>query len=91
MGKDDTMIIIVDGDHHRGIDKLAMYEEINRMAREVPLIGIVLESPGAVERAVMAAEMHIKLIKEVREIARHPRYQDRTPTSPKPRFKKGRR
>lgn len=88
MGRDDTMIVLVAGDH--GIDKLAMYEEINRVARENPLLCIVLENPGAVERAVMAAEMHARMIKEVREIVRHPRYQDHTPRSPKRRFRKGR-
>lgn len=83
--RDDTTIVVIDASF--SVDKLAMYAEINRLARG-PMIEIVM--PDIAERAVMAIEHHVKLVKTFREIEHHPRYQDRTPRSPKPRFRKGR-
>ncbi len=80
----DAIVLVVAGDH--GVDKLAMYEAISRAAR-APMIELVV-ADGALERHLMAAEAHIKLVKEFREIERHPRYRDNTPRSPKPRFRK---
>ncbi len=84
----DPIVLVVDGDY--GMAKLAMYAEVAALGREkMAQIGLAAPSP-MVERAMMAFDAHVKLTKELREIVQHPRYQDRTPRSPKPRFRKGR-
>ncbi len=85
---DTIAVLVVDGDH--GIDKLAMYAEISARGRE-KMDEIVIASPSReVEHAMLAFDATMNLMKQCREIVQHPRYRDRTPRSPKPRFRKGR-
>lgn len=83
MPKDPTTVIVVD-DGRIGIDRLAEFAMANLLAERVPMI--VIDAPPAIDAAMHAA----RLAKECNEIVRHPRYQDRTPRSPKPRFRKRR-
>lgn len=84
----DAVVLVVDGEH--GIDKLAMYAEISARGRDKLAEIVLMEPSPMVERAMLAFDASQKLTKTCREIMRHPRYQDRAPRSPKPKFKKGR-
>lgn len=83
MSRETDTIVLIDGAHH-GIDRLVEFALI------VDLSPVIVLSVEPMECRMAAAIDSIKLLKEFRVIEQHPRYQDRTPRSPKPRFRKGR-
>lgn len=88
MMPDDKTIVLIAGDHtNLRIVELAVAHTMRDIG---PMLDLVCLDGGIVERAMMAADAHLKVIKEFREIERHPRYRDQTPRSPKQRFRKGR-